>query len=257
MFAKRKIRLFLLFVSLSVVGVHAEPSASFQSLVEWDYSQRKKLRGWKNTAAVISQTLQIWYPDLVVGSSLENQTPQVTREFLSRSVSTGSKIQITYLAAHQSPAAEWEFPDRSRLPWREMLPSSPVTGERILLLDACFAASVLEQSSWKKVFPFPALLASSGSEETFELNYSTRRPLDIESRFPQSHRWLRQHLPAGEDRLSFFGLIWLETFLKASRSPQNREEWVAFLRDCQKNATRFQEETSRRWASNLILFIPE
>lgn len=234
------------------------------AFVNWDYRHRPKLKGWRNTAILIRQILAEWNKGAVGGETVENGGPSGLQGFLGKldSPKTGGAAHLIYLSSHQSPAGEWEFPNRQKIPWENLLAdlSLPPDPHRIIILDVCHAAAVPDKWQRQLAPQGYSLLASSPQELTFELILNRRQPVWFKKRYPQEIAWLEQHFGEKwlrtDSRVSFLGFIWLRVFLKTQEAPRSGADWDRFLRRCEAEAVAFRNESSRKLSSTLQMTAP-
>lgn len=225
--------------------------AQFFCLLNTDYSHRP-LEGWKNTGEVIGKTLEAWYPELKKTSPCNNPSQENAQRFFNDIVATTENAQIIYLASRQTKNGEWEDVKGGEWSLESVLPknTSPHAA-RIVLLDACYAEKIAEQNKWREFAPL-VLYAANKNQLTFELNVGSRQPIDIQKRYPQSYQWLEKNMPSDwNQRISFFGLMWLEAWLKTPTPPQSKEDWRAFFETAKQVSQEFAEHHPRL-ASELI-----
>lgn len=255
----------------SVLGESFSASAAastaphrLDAFVNWDYRHRQKLKGWRNTAILIRKTLAEWSRGPEVGETVENAGPTALRGFLTQLDSRRGDggMHMVYLSAHQSPAGEWEFPDRQKIAWEQLLAGMSLDPDprRIIILDACHAEAVPDEWRRKLVSRGFCLFASSPRELTFELIVNRRQPVWFEKRYPQELAWLEDHFGKKwlrkDSRLSFLGFVWLRAFLKTKTPPRTAKEWNLFLRTCEAEAEAFRRESSRRLSSTIRMLPP-
>lgn len=231
--------------------------ADFAGFVNWDFTQRKKLAGWKNTARVIERTIQTWYPSTRIHTLAENGTRQDLEKFLGSLPSKKQcDLSIVYLASHQSPAAEWSFPKDRVCLLGEIIAASqiPPHPRRIVILDACFASAAGDDPGWNRIWKSQTLFAASPSEETMELDFRSPQPVDMRRRYPAVTAWLNHSLgKEWNGKLSFLGFVWVQAFLENKGAPSDKKDWNDFMRKCQKFADDFKKHTDRKLASQIIL----
>ena len=233
-------------------------SARLDSFVNWDYRHRKKLKGWQTTAFVIQRTLSEWYP---AGHSsallVENQPAVELPKFLSAlPTRRDCHFSLVYLASHQSPAGEWDFTQRRiELLCDLVAQAQPAEHpQRIVILDACFAAAVQREPKWTAAFPGVCLFSSLPSEVTPELNFRDRQPVDLSRRYPATAAWLRESLGEKWDgRISFLGFVWTQCFLATKTPPNEVADWIRFAKQCEAFAAEFRKNVSRRCSSTLVI----
>jgi hypothetical protein len=191
------------------------------------------------------------------GWNLENPSPAQLRNFWQHlRQRPADEIKIIYLAAHQSMAGEWDFPMRQLLSPLEWLPpeQDATVTSCFVILDACYARALAMVPAWNNFWGGPILYAASGQEETFELNFTERRPVDFIRRFPNESRWFKDKLGSSwSRRLSFLGLMWTQAALA---EPEVNEPllWCrAVAQRAVLNAGHFRRERSSRLASELAL----
>ena len=214
----------------------AEPGAAssthagnYASLVCWDYSQLPKLQAWKETERILTTTLTEAYPSLHKLSREENGSPGQLKDFLRKLPDAPEQFTIVYLAAHQSPGGQWYFPDRSVADWGSLMADLPTlkNPHRIVLLDCCFAQAASRWADWPEKIAPACIFASPADRPTPDLFVFHRRPVDwARVVFPGHSRWLRQHrVTDSDERISFFGVAWLEAWTKQSSPPRTMADW--------------------------------
>lgn len=234
------------------------------AFVNWDYRHRQKLKGWRNTSILIRKTLAEWGRGPEAGDTVENGDPMELRGFLSQLDSHGAEgsAHVVYLSSHQSPAGEWEFPDRQKIAWEQLLAGVGLDPDplRIIILDTCYAEAVPEEWRSQLVSRGFCLFASSPRELTFELMVNRRQPVWFDKRYPQELAWLESRFGKkwlrNDSRLSFLGFIWLRAYLKTKKPPKTTKEWSLFLRACEAEAEAFRRESSRRLSSTIRMRPP-
>ncbi len=254
------IPLILLLCILTGTPASAQPrtqSADLHSFVNWDFRHRKKLRGWRATETVILKTLEQSHAGRAAHTLVENGSPSSLRDFL-RSLPTRAEcgFSIVYLASHQSPDGEWDFMQRKleslgTLAAEANIPPHP---NRIVIVDACYAAALLDDSAWRRGMQSPVLFAALASEETQELDFSTPQPLDLRKRYPAAAAWLDRNLGRKWDgRLSFLGFVWVQTLVSSPAMPAGADGWLRFMKRCEQTASTFRREADERLASRVTL----
>jgi hypothetical protein len=207
----------------------ASSSLAYGSFICWKYPQLSSLRAWKETEKIIATTLAESYPTLQRLERLENGSPQQLRDFLSKLPDGPNHLTLIYLAAHQSHGGQWYFTDRSVFSWEALMNGLPKRGnsQQIVLLDCCYAKSTNLWPDWPQKIAPACIYASPGNRPTPDLFVFHRRPVDWPVLFPEASQWLRQHHFDDDDdeRISFFGLIWLKAWLDQPKHPQNLGEW--------------------------------
>ncbi len=247
-------------VRLRPVVASTRYRVSFDSIVNVGYTARRPLVGWAATAVVIEKTLARWYPRLKARPGSNDPSPRELTDALNAlPAPQDADVSIVYLASSQTAAGEWEFTGKkSPVSWGGLLDSASIPAHpgRLVILDACHAAGVLRFDAWRNRLAPSSLLASSAGERTYELNFHRRLPLDLPRRFPQANDWLEANMPADWDgRVSFFGLIWLQAFLRTPRAPETRDDWLDFIRLCESESQDFRTRHSRRLASTVRGYI--
>jgi hypothetical protein len=206
----------------------AQPSVSYASFVCWNYPQLPQLRAWKETERIVAATLTEGYPALRNLPRQENGSPDQLKDFLRALPDAPDQITLVYLAAHQSPGGQWYFPDRRVVDWGSLMGGLPTlkNPQRIVLLDCCYAASASRWPGWSEKMAPACLFASPGNRPTPDLFVFWRRPVDWAVLFPGASRWLRQHhFNDSDERISFFGLVWLEAWVREASPPRKMGEW--------------------------------
>ena len=100
------------------------------------------------------------------------------------------------------------------------------------------------------------LFASTALEETPMVNFHTPQPVDFAHRYPAAFAWLKECLGKKWDgKISFFGFVWVETFLSVKDRPSEIRDWIDFLQNCQSTARQFRENVSRKSSSEIILSV--
>ncbi len=204
------------------------PAVGYASFVCWDYSQLPRLRAWKESEQIIATTLAEAYPGLQNLSREENGSPDQLKDFLHKLPDEPGPFTVVYLAAHQSPSGQWNFPDRSVADWGTIMSGLPNlrNPRRIVLLDCCNAQATSRWPDWTRKVAPACLYASSANQLTPDLFVFWRRPVDWDELFPGASRWLRQHHVTGSDeRLSFLGLVWLEAWTREPSPPRSMADW--------------------------------
>lgn len=229
---------------------------SFDSIVNVGYKWRRPMHGWAATELVVERTLRQWYSRLEVRPKSRDSTLEDLKVALeSLPSSDQTDISIVYLASSQTRQGQWEFTGGgSRVSWADMLGSVniPSHPRRIVLLDACHASAVMRSGLWSERLAPSSFFASLEGERTYELNFRSPFPLNLPRRFPEANAWLRENMPADWDgKISFFGLIWLQAFLKTAHPPETQDDWKEFLRLCRKESEDFRTTHSRRLSSTI------
>ena len=242
-----------LFFSLWLWAVSvAAGETTLDAFVVWDYAGRPRLEAWRNTARVIEAT---------AGSQrkqwMENGTPRDLAAFLGKlSGERGNAVSLVYLAAHQSSAAEWDFRSGPLAAWKEIRTEAPPNRRRLVIWDACYAEGAGTLPTVRRLAPL-FLFSCRAEEEAGEITFARRRPVDFARRFPEEQAWLKTHLSEDWDgSLSFFGLIWLHTWMTAEKKPETWDEWREFSRRCAAASLQFQREVSRKTASTVVVLEP-
>jgi hypothetical protein len=230
----------------------AAGETTLDAFVVWDYAGRPRLEAWRNTARVIEATAGAQRKQWI-----ENGTPQDLAAFLGKlSGERGEAVSLVYLAAHQSPAAEWDFRARPLTSWKEIRTEAAPNRHRVVVWDACYAEGAGALPAVQRLAPL-FLFSCRAGEEAGEITFARRRPVDFERRFPEEHVWLKRHLPADWDgSLSFFGLMWLRTWRASEKKPETWEEWREFSRRCAAASLGFQKDISRKTASTVVVMEP-
>ncbi len=229
---------------------------SFDSIVNVGYKWRRPMHGWAATELIIERTLRQWYSRLEIrpkSRDLPLEDLKVALESLPSSDQTD--ISIVYLASSQTRQGQWEFTRGTRrVSWPDLLGSINIRQHprRIVLLDACHASGVMRSGLWSDRLAPSSFFASLEGERTYELNFRSPFRLDLPRRFPKANAWLRENMPADWDgKTSFFGLIWLQAFLKTAHPPETQDDWKVFLRLCRKESEDFRITHSRRLSSTV------
>ncbi|MEM1158675.1 MAG: hypothetical protein AAGH72_10515 [Verrucomicrobiota bacterium] len=228
--------------------------ADYFSFVNWDYRHRNDLIGWKHSTRLIQASLKDWGYSMQV-SRAENSSVDGLQQFQQKILSRSSSgLKLIYLASHQTPSGQIEFPNQTKAFWSEafvnhgMLAGDP----SILILDVCHAG-VIPQVSMNEGIPFDYLLAASAAnEETYELRMFARRPVDFRRRYPAAVEWMKDQLGSEwEGQVSFTGFFWVRQFLQWPQPPRSSAEWREFLRGMEQEASSFTSERSRYLSSTL------
>jgi len=228
----------------------------FSAFVNSSFRRRQKLTAWKTTALAIRRTLEIWYPEHLTCSFVENGPPETFRQFL-HGLPAGKDcgISLVYLCSHQSPAGEWDFPEEKLLPLDTLLGDAGIreNSRRIVILDTCFAAAAGNQSLWRKLAPL-SLFASQATEETPEANFHSPQPVDYAHRYPAAYTWLKTTLGREWDgKISFLGFVWVQTFLQQKKAPHDIPGWLDFMEQCQATAAQFRQQVSKKSSSQITV----
>ena len=231
------------------------PRVDFHAFVNWDFRHRKSLKGWRATSVAIQRSIEQWYPGRSPHTVVENGTAAELRNFL-HTLPTGSdcNFSIVYLASHQSPAGEWDFVQNGLARLNEIVAGShiPRHPARIVIVDACYAAAVQRDPIWEREWRSPSVFAALDSEEVLDLNFRNPQPLDLRRRYPAAIAWLNENLGRKWDgRLSFFGFVWVQTFVTSTAAPGDLKGWEEFLRRCEATAAEFRTNGDRRLASQV------
>jgi len=224
----RFVLLACLIVPLARAAEPAAPAPGYASFVCWDYSQLPQLRAWKESEKIIAATLTEAYPALQKLPRIENGTPEQLNDFFRKLPDAHDRLTIVYLAAHQSPGGQWVFPDRRVADWGSLMENlpTPKNPQRLVLLDCCYATSASRWPGWSQKIAPACLFASPGTHITPDLFIYWRRPVDWAELFPGASRWLRQHhFDDSDERISYFGLVWLEAWTRNTAPPQSLADW--------------------------------
>jgi len=230
------------------------PRVRFDSFVNENYRHLPALHGWQNTRAVMASSLAGWFLILEQGQAVTDGTPDQLADFLKKL--PGAKdcdISVVYLASQQSARGDWEFVGKERCNWSDLLRESkiPPHPSRIVVMDSCYARVVGDMEGWEKLATL-SLFAASGDERAWELDLSTKVPIDFRRRYPGAWAWSRRRLPEDWDgRISFLGLMWMEACAGWKEAPVTITEWERFFGRCEELAHRFRELHGRRWFSTL------
>jgi hypothetical protein len=262
----RKIRPFLfLWVFLGWVGatlvaepdgaVPKSPPVEFYSFINVNYRHLPKLRGWQTTRDLVADSLNA--SGLVGQRHRVDGTSQDLRTFLERlPVPARGTVQVIYLASQQSADGAWEFTNKERVSWKELLSSSrklaPEQGMRIVLLDSCYARVAADLPAWKE-WASLTLCAAEVGEVTWEIDFDKRQPRDFRVRLRDVWNGLQRYYgdKKWSHRVSFMGAIWLETQFRGGNVPSGIEGWNEFFLQCVQNAEEFQRMHGRGFASTL------
>ena len=204
----------------------ADPGVNYASFVCWKYRRLPQLAAWTETEKVIAATLAQAYPNLHTFERQENGTPDQLCQFLRQLPDDATTPTLVYLAAHQTPGGQWFFTDGTPYSWKTVLDVLPDLkgGQRLVLLDCCFARAAGEWPDWTARMGF-TLFAASPTQPTPDLAVFHRRPVDWAVSFPKAIAWMRQHDPGPEQRLSYLGLVWLEAWQSQPQPPRTWEDW--------------------------------
>lgn len=235
------------------------PRVDVQSFVNWDFRHRPKLKGWRSTAIAIQKTLDQWYPGRSVHTLVENGTRETLREFLhSLPTRADCELSVVYLASHQSPNGEWDFVQKKLESLNTIVGEANVPGHpaRIVIVDACYAATLQREPVWDRTWQSLTLFASLATEVTLELDFRSPQPIDLRRRYPAAAAWLNEHMGKSWDgKLSFLGFVWVQTFVTSKNVPVNQKGWSEFLRRCEQTADEFRRNGDKRLASR-VTFSP-
>jgi len=201
---------------------------AYASFVCWNYPQLPKLRPWQQTENIIATTLTEAYPALQKLPREQNGSQQQLKDFLRQLPDQPGRITLVYLAAHQSPAGEWNFPDRTVADWGALSQNLPAlkNPQRIVLLDCCYAAAADRFPDWTTRIAPACLYAAPADRPTPDLLVFWRRPVDWTDLFPGAALWLRQHhIDNSDERLSYFGLVWLQAWTQTPSPPRTLADW--------------------------------
>lgn len=238
----------------------ARTKADLHSFVNWDFRHRRKLKGWRATETAIQRTLEQWFPGRPTHTLVENGNAGALRAFLGALPARADcDLSVVYLASHQSPAGEWDFVQKnlesvSAIAAGANVPRHPA---RIVIVDACYAAALQREPAWARALQSPTVFAALADEETYELDFSTPQPLDLRRRYPAAAAWLDQHMGKSWDgKLSFLGLVWVQTFVTSHSAPADQAGWAAFLRRCGQTAEEFRRNADSRLASQITFSSP-
>jgi len=188
------------------------------------------MRAWRETGDIIAATLSGSYPALPQIRRQENGSPAQLKDFLRQLPDDPNRITVVYLAAHQSPGGQWHFTDRSVASWESLLDGLPRLRNirRIVLLDCCYAQAASLWPGWSEKIAPACIYASPQNCPTPDLFAFRRRPVDCQALFPHAFQWLKQRRSDDDERVSFFGLVWLETWLSQPQPPQSLVDWRQF-----------------------------
>ena len=208
-----------------------EPGIGYASFVCWDYAQLPQLLAWKESSRLIGMTLAEAYPGLRPLAHEENGSPAQLTGFLRQLPDAPDRIDLVYLAAHQSSAGQWVFPDRSVADWGTLTSDLPRLKKphRIVLLDCCYATAASRYADWTQKVAPACVYASPADQLTPDLFVFWRRPVDWAVLFPGATLWLhRHHVTDSDERISFLGLVWLEAWAKETSPPRTMADWRDF-----------------------------
>ncbi|HPA20980.1 MAG TPA: hypothetical protein PLU30_24740 [Verrucomicrobiae bacterium] len=264
---KRPVLAALLAVVLCGPVVAAEPVAAirtttadqcrvqFDSFVGIHYTKLPALRGWASTAEVIRKTLSEWFPRYVQGQVIVDGSPDDLIAFLRRLPGPdAADFSVVYLASQQAADGSWAFVNGQSVSWVDIVERSrpvPPHPRRIVIVDACYAATLERVPGWRTLFPGPVLFAASPRERTFEFRLDTRLPLDFKKRAPEAWEWSRRALPRWDGRMSFLGLVWMQASQSQKSGPLELGGWEELFGDCCRQGADFQKIIRRQWGSTL------
>jgi hypothetical protein len=98
------------------------------------------------------------------------------------------------------------------------------------------------------------LFTSKPDQLTYQLTLASPQPVDLEERYPNSYAWLMNHMPEEwNERISFFGLMWLEAWLETTSAPESKQDWKVFFKKIEKWARKFAEHHPKR-ASDMVVW---
>lgn len=228
---------------------------SFDSFANIHYSDLEPLDGWLTTRTVVEEGLRGWFPGLEVRQSVMDGTPPDLEKFLSGLPGGNeSEVAVVYLASYQSAAGAWRFVNREQCLWSEALRRATIKPHpfRVVILDSCYAAVAERTPEWSGRLATVTLWAGSERELTYELDLSTRVPVDFRRRYPLAWEWTRKHLAADWNRkISFLGLMWLEAWVETASPPKALGDWRLLFDHCQSLAEEFRKKCNRRWVSSV------
>ena len=240
-------------------SISSQPALGYGSFVCWDYARLPQLRAWKETEKIIATTLAEADPDLQRLPHEENGAPGQLTDFLRKLPDVPGQLTIVYLAAHQSPGGQWYFPDGSVADWGTLLADLPRlrNPNRIVLLDCCYAQAASQWPDWPQKVAPACLFASPADQVTPDLFVFWRRPVDWTEIFPGASRWLRQHrVDSSDERISFFGLVWLEAWTRAPSPPRTMSDWNNFGQAMAQIARQASTRIHAKYVSDISASFP-
>jgi hypothetical protein len=230
---------------------------AFDSFVNINYGKNRSLHGWQTSRTAIGKTLKLWYKDVQIRQTVTDGTPSNLRTFLLALPGPDTcDISVVYLGSIQSPDVTWEFVDGASANWRDFLTTAPPPPHpcRIVIVDACYAASVRTIPGWSERFGTITLLASGSTEETYQFKPSALLPINVQKRYPLAWNWGQTHLSSDwSNNISFLGLIWINS-AAISPPPADLAHWMEFFDVCRQHAVLFQQTISHRWGSTVQTF---
>jgi len=250
---------FSLFRPATCETVATPPALGFASFVCWNYPQLPRLRGWKETEKIIATTLTEAYPNRQNLPRPENGSPDQLKDFLRRLPDAPNSMTLVYMAAHQSPSGQWYFPDGSVADWGTLMADLPKlkNTNRIVLLDCCYASSASRWPDWSQKVAPACVFASPANRPTPDLFVFHRRPVDWAVLFPGATLWLREHhFKDPDERVSFFGLVWLEAWMKEASPPQNWNDWHRLAETMSQIAQHASTQINSNSVSDIIAVFP-
>jgi hypothetical protein len=233
---------------------------TYASFVCWKYTALPPLPAWKETESIIATTLAESFPTLRTLDRRENGSPQVLKSFLAQLPDAADQITVVYLAAHQTPSGRWVFPDRSAASWGALATGLPIlrAPNRIVLLDCCHARSASLWPGWSAKIAPASIFASPENARTPDLFVFRRQSVDCEALFPKAVPWLRRHhIDDLDQRVSFFGMVWLETWLNQSAPPRSLGEWKNLAQAMAARAGQVEGQVRTDEGSEISLSFPE
>jgi hypothetical protein len=234
-------------------GVAPAP-VSYSSFVCWDYAHLPQLRAWKESERLIGMTLAEGYPGLQSLAHEENGSPAQLKDFLRKLLDAPGRIDLVYLAAHQSRGGRWYFPDGSVTDWATLAEGLPPVRnpQRIVLLDCCFAQAASQWPEWPQKIAPACVFASTADQLTPDLFVFWRRPVDWAAQFPGATQWLRQHhVTDSDERISFLGLVWLEAWTKQPSPPRTMADWRNFAQAMTQIAQHASTQIHDKYVSSI------
>ncbi len=201
---------------------------NYASAVCWKYEHLPHLRAWQETEKIILTALAEGVPQLHSLAREQNDSAEQLQEFFRKLPDSDDSLTIIYLAAHQSPAGQWYFPDGTEHSWGSLIEglAKLKSIHRLVLLDCCYAQSAALWPGWPDKIAPACLFAAPANRPTPDLLVFHRRPVDWATYFPKAVPWLKQHhFSNSDERISFFGLVWLEAWLDQPATPQNLAGW--------------------------------
>lgn len=240
-----------LIIPLSLSAETSPAPINYASAVCWKYQHLPQLRAWQETEKIIATALAESFPPIHTLAREQNDSAEQLQSFLRKLPDSDEPLTIVYLAAHQSPAGQWYFPDGTEHSWGSLIESLPKlkSSHRVVLLDCCYAKSATLWPSWSDKVAPACLFAAPINRPTPDLLVFHRRPVDWTTYFPKAIPWLKQHhFNDSDERISFFGLVWLEAWLSQPAPPHDLAEW----NDLSQKMTQIVEQTSSNVRADAI-----